>query len=103
MSGSTWMTSDSSGAMNLKYTHRALYRAGIYAFKTALTWKAANRDVTITLMPKFTPTTQVCSCCGAFPSEKIDLSVRRYKCEHCGFELDRDSNAARNIYSWNLV
>lgn len=42
-------------------------------------------------------TTQTCSCCGCLPTVPIDLSVRTYVCEHCGFSLDRDHNAAINI------
>ncbi len=31
------------------------------------------------------------------PRESIDLSVRTYECEHCGYVADRDVNAARNV------
>ena len=29
--------------------------------------------------------------------ENLKLSDRIYKCEHCGFEIDRDLNAAINL------
>ncbi|MGC2574641.1 MAG: transposase [Candidatus Nitrosopolaris sp.] len=42
-------------------------------------------------------TTQKCSQCGSLPSQKLPLSVRKYKCERCGLMIDRDHNAAINI------
>lgn len=42
-------------------------------------------------------TTQMCSNCHGLPSEKVTLNQRMYECEHCGFVLDRDWNAALNI------
>lgn len=40
-------------------------------------------------------TSQACSGCE-FIVEK-DLSVRWHSCPHCGTQLDRDHNAAKNI------
>ncbi len=40
-------------------------------------------------------TTQECSCCGHIV--KKTLSDRWHSCPHCGFEADRDKNAAINI------
>ncbi|MDX2140320.1 MAG: zinc ribbon domain-containing protein, partial [Chloroflexota bacterium] len=40
-------------------------------------------------------TSQTCSGCGVIVEK--DLSVRIHDCPHCGVQLDRDVNAARNI------
>jgi putative transposase len=40
-------------------------------------------------------TTQACSKCGVLVPKS--LSTRTHICGHCGFMLDRDENAARNI------
>ena len=40
-------------------------------------------------------TSQICSCCGNIV--KKDLSVRVHVCPECGYNADRDVNAARNI------
>lgn len=40
-------------------------------------------------------TSQDCSCCGY--RQVMPLSVRQYDCPSCGWSLDRDHNAARNI------
>ena len=48
-------------------------------------------------------TSQRCSGCGGVPSEKRDLSVRVYRCESCGLEMDRDVNAAKNVLQRGLA
>jgi len=40
-------------------------------------------------------TSQICSNCSKLVPK--DLSVRVHECPHCGFSIDRDINAARNI------
>lgn len=45
-------------------------------------------------------TSQICSGCGHIV--KKTLAVRIHKCPHCGLELDRDINAARNILATAL-
>ncbi len=40
-------------------------------------------------------TSQTCSECGC--EVRKDLSVRVHDCPHCGYVVDRDVNAARNV------
>lgn len=42
-------------------------------------------------------TTQDCSNCGARAKHRLGLQDRVYKCERCGFVLDRDRNSAINM------
>lgn len=42
-------------------------------------------------------TTQDCSNCGARAKHRLGLQDRVYKCECCGFVLDRDKNSAINM------
>src|SRR4028119_1540186 len=49
--------------------------------------------VTVAVPPHYT--SQNCSNCGEVI--KKSLSQRTHRCHHCGFVLDRDWNAARNI------
>jgi putative transposase len=42
---------------------------------------------------------QICSSCGRKHPEMKDLSRRTIKCE-CGLVMDRDENAAKNIYKY---
>ncbi|NEQ40274.1 MAG: transposase [Okeania sp. SIO3I5] len=46
------------------------------------------------LADRFYPSSQLCSQCGH--QQKMPLSARRYECSNCGFEADRDFNAAVN-------
>ncbi|MFM7370697.1 MAG: zinc ribbon domain-containing protein, partial [Sphaerospermopsis kisseleviana] len=39
---------------------------------------------------------KTCSRCG-HKKENLSLSERIYYCENCGFEIDRDLNAAINL------
>ena len=47
-------------------------------------------------------TSQTCSSCGSKPKEKLTLAIRHYRCEYCGYEADRDMNAALNILQRGL-
>ncbi|NER45995.1 MAG: IS200/IS605 family element transposase accessory protein TnpB [Symploca sp. SIO1A3] len=54
--------------------------------------------VTVAVPPHYT--SQSCSNCGKVI--KKSLSQRTHRCHHCGFVLDRDSNAAINILELGL-
>ncbi|MBD1932205.1 MULTISPECIES: RNA-guided endonuclease InsQ/TnpB family protein [Cyanophyceae] len=54
--------------------------------------------VTVAVPPRYT--SQNCSNCGQVA--KKSLSQRTHQCPHCGFVLDRDWNAARNILELGL-
>ena len=45
-------------------------------------------------------TTMTCSNCGARAKHRLPLSQREFCCPTCGFECDRDVNAARNVQQW---
>jgi putative transposase len=45
---------------------------------------------------RFYPSSKTCSDCGTVKA-KLCLSERVFRCEACGFSLDRDENAARNL------
>jgi putative transposase len=77
---------------------RALYRVGVYAFKTRLTEKCAEYGVALNFVPRGTPTTQTCHVCGA--KHKVALKERTYECPACGLVYDRDLNAAINVYNY---
>ena len=64
-------------------------------FTEIITYKAERAG---RLLVKVNPanTSKMCSCCGSI-KESLELSDRTYHCEACGFALDRDQNAARNI------
>lgn len=70
--------------------------AGLGMFYTMLDSKAGNAGCTVIRVdPAYT--SQVCSGCGCIVEK--GLSVRVHDCPHCGLCIDRDLNAARNIYT----
>jgi putative transposase len=42
------------------------------------------------------PSSKTCSCCGWIKKD-LTLGDRTFLCDNCGFELDRDANAAMNL------
>jgi putative transposase len=47
------------------------------------------------------PSSKTCSCCGWIKKD-LTLGDRTFNCDSCGFELDRDANAALNLLNeWN--
>ena len=74
--------------------NKSILDAGWGAFVTITCNKAEEAGCTVV---KVAPhgTSQACSSCGCIVEK--DLSVRWHSCPHCGTELDRDHNAAKNI------
>ena len=76
--------------------NRAMREQALGIIATQLVCKAASAGgECVKVAPHYT--TQTCSTCLSKPSEPIGLSVRTYRCEHCGYMADRDINAARNV------
>ena len=77
--------------------NKSLLDNGLGQFMQIVTYKAAcaGRQV---YMVNPNKTSQICSACGKIGPHK-DLSERVHICIHCGVALDRDENAAINIYT----
>ena len=69
--------------------------AGLGMFQQLLISKAENAGCEIVWLHA-AYTSQVCSGCGCLV--KKELSVHVHDCPHCLLAIDRDLNAARNIY-----
>lgn len=50
---------------------------------------------------QYFPSSKTCSNCGNI-KEQLSLKERTYSCDNCGFEMDRDLNAAINIKNSGL-
>jgi hypothetical protein len=79
---------------------KSIYDAGWSNFKTMLSYKAImHGGSVIEVSERYS--TQICSCCGcnpvSSPKGRVDLDKRRWVCDDCGTEHDRDRNAALNI------
>ena len=71
-------------------------KSAISQFRLRLIQKAEMLGVSISIVDKFFPSSKMCSHCGSIKKE-LKLSNRIYHCDKCGFEIDRDLNAAINL------
>lgn len=75
---------------------RKVQDAAIGQLIDILEWQAVKRGRRfVKVNPAYT--TQDCSNCGARAKHRLGLQDRVYKCECCGFVLDRDRNSAINM------
>ena len=91
---------DTKGLVELPGNSRNRAEAAWGTFKQLLEYKCEREGTHfVAVDPK--DTTKECAACGV----KIDkpLWVREHSCPSCGFEADRDANAAWNILSRGLA
>jgi putative transposase len=88
-------TYEHNGASRKAGLNKSIQDAGWRQFLSILAYKAACAGKRVDAVPPAS-TSQDCSGCGE--RMQISLSVRTHVCTNCGLILDRDENAARNIF-----
>ena len=68
-----------------------------YTFRQLLTYKAEQYGCNLIVIPKFYPSSKSCSSCS-YINNNLKLTDRVWLCPNCGLTLDRDLNAAINIF-----
>lgn len=86
------------GMMKNRHLSRAISDLGWGDLRRQLEYKTGLYGSKIKVVDRFFPSSKTCSECGCI-KDNLKLSDRIYKCEHCGFEIDRDLNAAINLKS----
>jgi putative transposase len=66
-----------------------------------LKYKTGWADSRLEPADRFYPSSKTCSDCGTVKA-KLCLSEQVFTCQACGFSIDRDENAARNLASLAL-
>ena len=87
--------------MKKGYLGKSISDASLSELVRMIEYKASWYGKTVVKVGRFYPSSNTCSRCG---SVKKDLSLkdRTYECEECGFNIDRDLNASRNIVDQGL-
>ena len=75
---------------------RSIMDGGFFEFRRQLEYKARRYGSVVVVADRWFASSKTCSCCGSVEAE-LDLSQRRFRCSVCGFEADRDWNAAKNL------
>jgi len=73
---------------------------GFYEFRRQLKYKCEWSGIELVIADRFYPSSKKCSKCGAI-KDNLKLSDRTYVCCKCGFNIDRDINAAINLSHYN--
>jgi putative transposase len=75
---------------------KAIADMSFYEFRRQLTYKCELYGSELVVIDRWFPSSKTCSECGTI-KETLSLSKRVFKCDHCGFECDRDLNASINL------
>lgn len=102
----TWLAKSKSiimveklNIMGLMKNHRlaqAISDVSWHEFQRQLTYKGIWYGCDVRMADPYFPSTKRCSRCGQV-KVSISLGERIYHCDICGFEIDRDLNAAINL------
>jgi len=84
------------GMMRKGHLTKAIADASMREFIRQLQYKADWHGAKVLVAPKYYPSSKTCSRCGHIKAD-LALSERVFVCEICGFEADRDLNAAVNL------
>ncbi|HEY7341847.1 MAG TPA: RNA-guided endonuclease TnpB family protein [Ktedonobacterales bacterium] len=85
-----------AGMLKNHHLAQAISDVGFAEFRRQLIYKAAWYGCRVVVASRWEPSSRTCSECGAVKAE-LSLAERIYHCDHCGFECDRDLNAAVNL------
>ena len=72
-----------------------------YEFIRQIKYKCEWNGIEFVQVDRFYPSSRICSNCGN-KKHDLKLSDRVYRCDCCGFEIDRDYNAAKNLMRYGI-
>jgi putative transposase len=81
---------------------QAIHDVGWGMFRRMLEYKCQWYGSRLIVVPRDFPSTKACSNCGEI-GPPLPLSQRVFRCGACGLEIDRDWNAALNLWHYGLA
>ncbi len=84
------------GMMRNRSLAKAIGDCSWSMFTAKLAYKAERGGKAFIKCHRFFPSSKACNDCGHV-AESMPLNIRRWTCQHCGSDHDRDINAAKNI------
>lgn len=90
------------GMLRNRSLARSISDAGWAELRRMLTYKCEWYGRNLITVDRFFPSSKTCSNCG-FVRDKLNLSIRNWKCPECLATHDRDHNAAKNILAAGLA
>ena len=89
------------GMMKNRHLSRAIAEQKFYEFKRQIRYKCEQYGIEFVEAGRFYASSRTCSHCGRIKAS-LRLSDRIYKCDDCGFVIDRDLNAAINLANYKI-
>lgn len=87
------------GMMSNRHLSKAIQEQGLAEFSRQIQYKAAWNNVATVLVDRYFPSSKTCIECGCIKKD-LKLSDRTYICAECGNVIDRDYQAALNLYEY---
>lgn len=88
-----------TGMMANRRLAKSVADVSFYEFRRQLEYKSTYNHRWIEYVDRWYPSSKKCSQCGEI-KPNLTLAERTYECEHCHCVLDRDYNAALNLFSY---
>ena len=84
------------GMMKNRHLAKAVKGQNFYSFRMKLADKCRRNGIELRIADRWYPSSRLCSQCGSIRKD-LKLSDRTYRCDACGFVIDRDRNASINL------
>ena len=90
------------GMVKNKHLSDAIRKQCFYEFRRQIEYKCKFRGIELIVADRFYPSSKICSQCTKVKTD-LKLKDRIYKCNYCGFTMDRDLNASINLSKYKLA
>lgn len=84
------------GMMQNHHLAKAIGDASFHELRRQLEYKAKRSRIEVIIADRFYPSSKTCNRCGC-RKDDLTLADRVFECDECGYEIDRDLNAALNL------